>query len=86
MRMPGYTAESATPRSSYLQRDARRPDRRDSVALPQLGFHCAGRYCDCDGSTDCADMINHKCGGWTRCVVIAGRLRCLCEPRAAQMA
>jgi hypothetical protein len=52
-----------------------------SLGRQRLGYDCAGRYCDCAGVPDCIDMINGKCGGWTRCVVIDGVFRCLCEPR-----
>lgn len=85
MNMPGFTAEA----SVYETRGTYRAgeffyDSAASMIEPQrlsLGYTCEGRYCDCAGVPDCIDMINGKCGGWTRCVIINGTLRCLCEPR-----
>jgi len=83
MRMPGYTGETSISSSRSTPWDAGAlSDLPEDVVLPQLAYTCVGKYCDCDGTADCVDMINHKCGRWTRCVVIGGTLRCLCEPRA----
>jgi hypothetical protein len=84
MNTPGFTAESSCyPRQNIYQ--AGRGFGHEPVAasvVPQrLGHTCVGRYCDCEGVADCVDMINRKCGNWTRCLVIGGVLRCLCEPR-----
>ena len=88
MSMPGFTAESGfggRDRHSRFRAAQLARVSADGTILPQrLGYVCEGRYCDCSGTTDCADMINKKCGGWTRCVVVNGALRCLCEPRIAR--
>lgn len=86
MRTPGFTAESSihgalSPSGGVALEPAGLEAASSALARRRFGYTCVGRYCDCDGTSDCVDMINGKCGPWTRCVVINGTLRCLCEPR-----
>lgn len=84
MKMPGFTAEASVYEKHKIYHTSGVVyDSADLAILPQarLSYTCQGRYCDCDGTSDCIDMINHKCGGWTRCTIINGTLRCICEPR-----
>lgn len=88
MSMVGFTADASIYETKNHYRTNGFYGSRASGVIPQrlssrLGFDCAGRYCDCKGDSDCIDMINHKCGGWTRCVSIDGVLHCICEPRFA---
>lgn len=83
MNIPGFTADASVyaARSVYRTGGFVHDPAASSVVPQQMRHTCEGRYCDCSGQSDCADMINKKCGGWTRCVVINGTLKCLCEPR-----
>ncbi len=84
MNFPGFTAETSVYATLNLYRTSGGVyEPAIASVLPQrLGYTCVGQYCDCKGVGDCIDMINHKCGGWTRCIKDkSGALRCLCEPR-----
>jgi hypothetical protein len=46
------------------------------------GFTCTPEYCDCQGRTDCHDMLFHTnvCRGhWFACTLRSGTVRCICE-------
>ncbi|MEQ1530511.1 MAG: hypothetical protein ABL925_14445 [Methylococcales bacterium] len=86
MNLPGFSGEVSIYERRNIYRTALIVADNPAVLtiMPQrLGYTCAGKYCDCNGTLDCIDMINGKCGGWTRCTVVNGWLQCICEPRFA---
>lgn len=88
MNIPGFSAEASLYRSRNAYNAQVIAKSKGAAIAPQLlglGYTCTGDYCDCAGVPDCIDMINGACGGWTRCVMINGVLRCLCEPRSVSI-